>query len=513
MTEADEAYEAAERLIEEARRNAWDELSFVRKECRALEALPPGIGQLNALRRLDLEWTRVTDLGPIAGLTNLTHLWLENTPTSDLRPLSRLAELEVLLLGGTRVSDLAPLSNLTSLIEIWLDDTQIRNLEPLSKLSRLNVLSLADTKVSDLRPITGLTDLGRLVLDGTAVTDLRPVRSLVKLATNPLGDGLSFSGAAAALSDKRIAQIAAFKRQKQRARTLFDYLEHWEPPGGGGESPAPDDLFGILTEDGKLEVAQSLPTEAERDARLKRVLHDRLRVKAGDLALAAGNRFPRLAIRARAVLAQVDRPFEEVDLLLLHLEVEDLSARAAAGREDDDPFPPEVTGPLSDVLSVAPALTLGHPDVDLLHARINAFRGQPIPVDEKAAHDAMSAVTAQADAAIGDRLGALERRIESLPAELALVTQRAVHRNMIWRLAVGGLTRAETIGLNVVSSVVAAHFHTPIVAFVQANWPILMDVALTYGSAFAQWFAAAVGSVPDLTALSRETLRRLKGGR
>ena len=119
----------------------------------------------------------------------------------------------------------------------------------------------------------------------------------------------------------------------------------------------------------------------------------------------------------------------------------------------------------------------------------------------------MSAVTAADQAAIGDRLRALEGRMDSLPPAAAIVTQRATHRNMRWRIGavvVGG------IGLPIATNVVSAHFQHQIVAFVQTNWPILMEVASTYGSAFAEWFAVSMGSVPDLAALSRETLDRLR---
>jgi hypothetical protein len=52
---------------------------------------------------------------------------------------------------------------------------------------------------------------------------------------------------------------------------------------------------------------------------VKAVLHDRLRVKARNLSVLAGNRFPRLANRARALVVLPDRPFDELNVLIVHL--------------------------------------------------------------------------------------------------------------------------------------------------------------------------------------------------
>jgi len=47
---------------------------------------------------------QVTDVKPLAGLTSLERLWLENTQVSDVSPLAGLKNLEVLDLDGTQVS-------------------------------------------------------------------------------------------------------------------------------------------------------------------------------------------------------------------------------------------------------------------------------------------------------------------------------------------------------------------------------------------------------------------------
>jgi hypothetical protein len=219
MTEAEKAFAVAERWIEEAWTNGAETLRFDRAETGALERLPEGIGTLDALRKLDCENTQISDLSPLSGLVNLTELWLDNTQVSELGVLSGLVNLTTLYLNNTQVSDLGALSG----------------------LENLAVLGLENTRVSDLGALSGLVNLEALYLDNTQVLDLRPIRVLRKLAEDPAPSGLTFKNCAAARSDPRIAEIAEIEDEKERARTLFDYLAgilvEIAPPGAVEAEP------------------------------------------------------------------------------------------------------------------------------------------------------------------------------------------------------------------------------------------------------------------------------------
>ena len=164
-----------------------------------------------------------------------------------------------------------------------------------------------------------------------------------------------------------------------------------------------------------------------------------MQAKAAALAIAAGNRFFRLAARARAVETQVACPFGELDLLLLHLAVEDLRDLETLGREEEEgeAFTPEVQVALGDVLRLGPGLTLGHADVDLLVERANARRASaPVPDEEIAAQDAMSRAMAGDARAVGDRLRALEDRVAEAGSAEAKEAQRAVNRNVLRKVGI-----------------------------------------------------------------------------
>ncbi len=267
-----------------------------------------------------------------------------------------------------------------------------------------------------------------------------------------------------------------------------------------------DQLLSVQLQDGRLETFAEASLGAEFDERLKRALHDRLRTKAGELAQAAGNRFPRLAGLARAVVLQTNRPFEQVDLFLLHLEVEDLASRRDYGVEDDEVFPPEVLGPLDDVLRFSPGLTLGDPSVDLLVERVSRFRATPLNVDDKIAHTEMSRVVADANESMGDRLRAIEERVEALPVAVATAIQTSTHRNILWTIAVTALGITGHVALEAV----AGSLSPSLTAFVVANWPIVVQVGTTYGLPFLNWFLVSVASQPELSVLVSEVSRRLR---
>lgn len=526
---ADNAYATAERLISKARKEGAARIDFDREETHALNRLPKGISDLPGLQILDLDNTQVADLSPLFGLTRLTTLFLSNTKVSDLGPLSGLTRLTKLGLNETQVSDLTPLSSMAWLTELVLDDTPVSDLGPLSGQSELRRLVLGSTQVSDLSPLSGLVGLTTLTLDhapvsdlgplsgltgltglwlgNTLVSDLRPIRGLRQLMASPEFDGLTFQNCSAAKSDARIAEIAEIENNAERARTLFDYLETWVPPGevAVDTPPPPDALLPVYALDDRLEVAASTPSEAEREERLKQVLHQRLRDKAAALAKAAGNRFARLAARARALEKALEPDLADADLLGLHLAVGDLEALNDLGREDDEgeAFPPEVTVPLADVLRLGPGLTLGHADVDLLEERANRRRtAPPVPEAEQAAQDEMSRRVAADAAAIGDRLRALEQIVANSLTPEAKEAQKAVNRNLLWKIAASCLrfSGQVTVGLGI--AVTATQFTPAITNLVSSNWAVLTDAAATYGPQFARWFITSVTQIPEFAGLA-----------
>ena len=71
-------------------------------------------------RSLDLSYTQVGDVTPLAGLTSLQSLNLMNTQVGDVTPLAGLTSLQSLNLSYRQVGDVTPLAGLTSLQSLYL---------------------------------------------------------------------------------------------------------------------------------------------------------------------------------------------------------------------------------------------------------------------------------------------------------------------------------------------------------------------------------------------------------
>ena len=447
MTDADKAFETAREMIAEAKRSGVEMLDFDREQTRALRRLPDEIGEMDGLHRLNLNNTDVSDLVSLAGLTGLTRLDLSSTEVSDLTPLAGLTGLTTLFLNSTDVSDIAPLA--------------------------------------------GLTGLTMLDLDRSGAKDLRPLSGLHRLANTPEGFGLTYRDCAATRLDDRIREISEIKDAATRAKTLFGYLETWEPPWE--QVPEADELVSVEVVHERIELAARHPTEAERDEALKRALHERLRDRAEDLARLAGNLFPRLATRARGLHEKLSRPFETLDMMQVHLDIEDLADiyERRDSRQGEDAFTPDVVDVLADIARDGPGLTLDNPDVERLEERKRRFAASPPPEHVQAAHAEMSRKVAAAEAVFGDRLRTVEDRMEGredLPS--TGVMQEAVHRNVLLRIGRFGLGIAGTAAVGAMGSALWQ--------FVHDGWPVFTILAESYGPAFARWFVASLSNVEEL---------------
>ena len=115
---------------------------------------------------------------------NLKFLAINFTKVSDLTPLAGLENLRGLGLGYNRITDITPLAGLIHLQELNLQHNQISDTSPLKGLVNLKVLDLAGNQIVDFTPIYGLTGIetlrlglarSRISLDSEVLQRLNPV--------------------------------------------------------------------------------------------------------------------------------------------------------------------------------------------------------------------------------------------------------------------------------------------------------------------------------------------------
>ena len=130
----------------------------------------------------------ITDISPLAGLTDLTTLDLNFNNVVDVRPLAELRRLNYLDLWGNEISDLGPLENLEDLFSVDLDDNEITDIRPLAGLSILEALHLNGNAVTDISPLADLEALDTLGLNGNGISDIAVLKNLERLRLLWLGE-------------------------------------------------------------------------------------------------------------------------------------------------------------------------------------------------------------------------------------------------------------------------------------------------------------------------------------
>ncbi|WP_343184372.1 leucine-rich repeat domain-containing protein [Anoxynatronum sibiricum] len=148
--------------------------------CSGIDSLDP-VAKLTQLEELVIQDTAISDLTPLAGLRNLKRLEIRGSQLSDLSPLSDLVRLETLVIANSQVSDLTPLKNLTRLKRLFLYQNQIESIQPLAGLQQLTILNLSNNRIVDLMPLANQQELLNLYLARNQVEDLRPLTTIPKL--------------------------------------------------------------------------------------------------------------------------------------------------------------------------------------------------------------------------------------------------------------------------------------------------------------------------------------------
>ncbi|MCL1998444.1 MAG: leucine-rich repeat domain-containing protein [Turicibacter sp.] len=151
------------------------------------------LAYMTNLTTLRLGIGEITDLTPLAGLTNLRFLDLSLGfgEISDISPLAELVNLEQLILRLHNIEDLTPLASLHNLRFLQLDHNAISDISPLAALTNLEFLDLSgNPEISDLTPLAELRNLTSLrIVDLPQITDLTAVADLQNLRRLSVGIG------------------------------------------------------------------------------------------------------------------------------------------------------------------------------------------------------------------------------------------------------------------------------------------------------------------------------------
>ena len=356
------------------------------------------VATLTKLQTLNLTGTQVSDISPLVALTGLQNLKLEGTHIKDVSPLVALNRLETLWLDRTNISDISPLAGLTDLTDLWLTETLVGDLAPLASLTKLRTLRLYGTLVGDLAPLIELTELQRLALSSSAVRDLRPLLKLKKLGTDGTS-GLTYADTPATRVDPTLHDLSLIRDSTQRVEKTLAYLSTlppWpEPLDGPAHVDPPDQDPGlplVWGPEGFAFLAAKVDFDPVTEAALEdlRSLLDDLRRK--------GNRHDDLFRLAGEMQERSAGPIAGLNMVRLHLSYQKLR-RLYQGREArTEGFDDETVSVLGAVLEIVPGVTMADPGVKVLIERQEADRTRPSAPEVVAAEDAVLATVHADDA-------------------------------------------------------------------------------------------------------------------
>lgn len=148
------------------------------------------LSKMPNLKQIFLSMQRITDISPLAGLSNLEVVDVKNNPIADISPLGELKFLKRATLFDTRVTDLSPLSLCPMLSELDAGKLPIQSPAAFEGLDSLRTLSLSDTTLDTLKGIEAFTQLEDFTVEGVSDSDLTPLLSLPNLKAVSLGEKL-----------------------------------------------------------------------------------------------------------------------------------------------------------------------------------------------------------------------------------------------------------------------------------------------------------------------------------
>ena len=140
-----------------------------------------GLENATNLKSLNLRWNLIEDLAPLAGLTKLTSLNVdENRIRGGYSHLASLTKLTELLIGGSENADIGSdtlevvVENMRDLENLKVNTLGLTDISFLEKLTELRIVNLNSNKgITDFKPLTCLPNLSLLLVKNIpAVYDL-----------------------------------------------------------------------------------------------------------------------------------------------------------------------------------------------------------------------------------------------------------------------------------------------------------------------------------------------------
>ena len=143
--------------------------------CGAKLANIPSLDNLKSLKTLYLVDCNISDLSSLSSLRGLEHFTKlnlhRNNIISDISPLAVLTNLKWLNLSWNNISDVSALTDLTNLKWLSLELNNISDVSPLAKLTNLEWLNLTKNPITDFSALTVLSQSANILTGEVVIPD------------------------------------------------------------------------------------------------------------------------------------------------------------------------------------------------------------------------------------------------------------------------------------------------------------------------------------------------------
>lgn len=135
----------------------------------------------NRVISLDLERNEISNIVPLAELSELESVYLGDNNISDISALKKLKNLKILDLSYNTISNISALEKLEKLTWLCLRGNNIIDISYLSQIYTLNELILDYNKIGSVSSLANLINLKHLDLEGNVIEDISAIGNLMQL--------------------------------------------------------------------------------------------------------------------------------------------------------------------------------------------------------------------------------------------------------------------------------------------------------------------------------------------
>lgn len=154
---------------------------------RLISDLSP-LRDLTEMEDLNISCNQITDITPLGKMTKLKYLNCEYNSIDDISAVKYMRNLKELWFSEAILKDLSPLSELTNLQLLWLNDCSIEDISYLKSLSNLIVLKIAYNSIKDISVLANMKKLQVFYSENNSITDISPLQYLPCLNSIRLWD-------------------------------------------------------------------------------------------------------------------------------------------------------------------------------------------------------------------------------------------------------------------------------------------------------------------------------------